>query len=350
MVIKTLVEEKQNDFDFSIFCIESPLGPWGEELVKSGFKVTSESRGEKLDFRLIRKLRAYIKSNKIDIVHCHQYTPWVYGALASLFTRANVVFTEHGRFYPDSTSWKRRLMNPLLIKLTSAFTAISASTRHSLNKFEFISTKKVQLIYNGIVGLKCMSSVNSSKVRDDLDIPRDAVVYGTVARLDPIKNHMLMLEAFAKLAKVIPNTYLVIVGDGEERQRIEKRVVLLGLTERVKLVGYKSDPSAYIHSMDVFLLSSLSEGASMTLLEAMSVGKPCVVTDAGGNAEIIKNSYNGIVTENNHLEAFVNAMKVFQCDKIREMMGNNGKKRFEENFTAKIMKKNYLNLYEIING
>ena len=90
------------------------------------------------DTSLIAAIRRHIKTNNIDIIHCHQYTPWVYGVLAAFGTKTKVVFTEHGRFYPDTSSRKRKLLNPLLHKLTTATTAISSATKQALVEFENI--------------------------------------------------------------------------------------------------------------------------------------------------------------------------------------------------------------------
>ena len=99
MVIKNIIEgSASNNVEMSIFCIEEPLGPWGLSLKENGISVTSYSRAPSFDLQLVRSLRRHIKRCSIDVVHCHQYTPWVYGALASLGTKAKVIFTEHGRF------------------------------------------------------------------------------------------------------------------------------------------------------------------------------------------------------------------------------------------------------------
>ncbi|MEI8648919.1 glycosyltransferase [Paraglaciecola sp. Hal342] len=89
-----------------------PLGPFAEDLVNQGIHIEALSRKPGFDASLISQIRQHIKAHKIDIIHCHQYTLYVYGALGALMTPAKVIFTEHGRFYPDSTTWKRKVINP----------------------------------------------------------------------------------------------------------------------------------------------------------------------------------------------------------------------------------------------
>jgi len=349
MVIKSLVEGgHSSQFEMSIFCIESKIGPWGETLKNNGISITACDRKEGFDLSVISKIRQHINAHSIDIVHCHQYTPWAYGAFAAAGTKARVVFTEHGRFYPDSSSWKRKLINPVLSFLTDACTAISDATRKALVDFEFLKSDKIQLVYNGIE--PCALPEGVEELRAELGIPLHAPVLGTISRFDPIKNHILMLEAFKQVLGQFPDAKLVIVGDGEERQNIEACINRLAIGESVILTGYQVVPHKYLALMQIFLLSSLSEGASMTLLEAMSLQKPCVVTNAGGNGELIQDGYNGYVTENKNADAFAGAIiKMLQHNRVDEF-GYNGYNRFHALFTNTNMVNQYKLIYESLHG
>ncbi len=346
MVIKNLIEGNTDDsIEMSIYCIESPIGPWGEELKDKGVPICGQARKPGFDTSLIRAIRQHIKAQQIDIVHCHQYTPWVYGALAAAFTKTKVIFTEHGRFYPDSSSWKRGIVNPLLMKLTDHVTAISSATKRALVNFEFIPEKAIDVVYNGIEPLKVDASRQDTIKQ--LGLPSDAFIFGTVARLDPIKNQTMMINAFAKVARNNENTYLVIVGDGDMRSTLETLVEQHRLRDRVIFTGYRSDPKAFIDAFDVFLLSSLSEGTSMTLLEAMSLGKPCVVTDAGGNAEVIKHNYNGLVCENDNEDAFSQACSSMLSADF-EHYRLQCKERFDSMFSVATMQAQYSKIWKSV--
>jgi glycosyltransferase involved in cell wall biosynthesis len=127
-VISQLVTNLDSErFYCEIACIDGKVGSLGEKLQSNGTNVHVLHRGSGFDFALVKAVRKLLKDEKFDIVHCHQYTPYVYGIFASLFTRVKVVFTEHGRFHPDSYSWKRRLVNPVLGKLTDSIVAISVA-------------------------------------------------------------------------------------------------------------------------------------------------------------------------------------------------------------------------------
>lgn len=349
MVIKNIIEgSDSNLFDMSIFCIEKQLGPWGIELKKSGTKVEVEERKPGFDISMLLKIRNYLKNNRIDIAHCHQYTPWVYCVIAAAGTKTKVIFTEHGRFYPDFSSWKRKLVNPLLIKITDQVTAISSATKMALTQFEFIPSDKIKVVYNGIKPLQIdIDDVN--KIRTELDIKDGSIVFGTIARLDPIKNHQMMLQAFKLVKERYKNARLVIVGDGEELQNITVTIEQLDLKNDVILTGYKTNPTSYLATFDTYLLSSFSEGTSMTLLEAMSISKPCVVTDAGGNKEIVLNNKTGFVTPNDNAEAFADAMiKLIKNPQMHKEMSRKSVERYRELFAENAMNNSYEKIYKAL--
>jgi glycosyltransferase involved in cell wall biosynthesis len=345
-VIKNLIEGNHSkDIEMSIYCIEQPLGPFGKLLADNGIEIHSTNRSPGFDISVIKSIRRHIKQHKIDIVHCHQYTPWVYGTFAAIATRTKVVFTEHGRFYPDRSSWKRKYINPLLSRLTDAKTAISYATKQALVDFEYLKGDEIDVIYNGIVPLEAKQD-DAVRLKKSLGIPATFKVIGTISRFDPIKNHAMMLDAFKLVLEQQPDTVLLIVGDGEERTNIEARIEAHDLSSRVVLTGYISQPADYLACMDIFLLSSLSEGTSMTLLEAMSLSKPCVVTDAGGNREIISHGENGLVTPNDDAEAFSNAIIEILVDEDEyKRMSKASQNLFRKKFSSNHMVDAYHKVY-----
>jgi len=346
MVIKNIIDGcDQNQYKMSVLCIESPLGPFAEELQNNGIEFFELNRQPGFDTNLIRQIRRTIKGNSVDIIHCHQYTPWVYGVIAAAFTNTKVIFTEHGRFYPDSGTWKRKLINPILNLFTDQVTAISKATKQALVEFENIPEKSIDVIYNGIAPLSIKQD-EVNKLRSELAIPENHIILGTIARFDPIKNHTMMLEAFSLVLEQQPNTTLIIVGDGEERENIETCIKKLNIQNQVILIGYQTTPQNYLELMDIYLLSSLSEGTSMTLLEAMSLSKPCVVTDVGGNPEVIIDGENGFVTANDDAISFSSAIeKLLEDNDKSTYFANSTKQIYEKKYNVSVMNNAFKSLY-----
>ena len=158
-----------------------------------------------------------------------------------------------------------------------------------------------------------------------------------------------MLKAFKIILNKHPDTVLFIIGDGEERELLQSLVVELEVKDKVLFTGYITQPVDYLALMDIFLLSSLSEGTSMTLLEAMSLGKPCVVTDAGGNGEIIDHSVNGIVTVNGNEVAFADGInELLDNASKRKSMAKSSFQRYQQRFSVSQMVDKYQEIYRTI--
>ena len=343
VILNILKGTFQPAIEHSVLCIEEPLGPFAAQVSALDVDIFSWQRKSGFDISLIRQLRQHIKQQQIDILHCHQYTPWSYGALAAAGTSTKVIFTEHGRFYPDVKHVKRRLVNPILNALTDKITTISTATKQALREFEFI-TAPVEVVYNGIEALEIeQTEASRLLLKSELNIPQTHKVIGSIGRFDPIKNHVLMLKAFAKMLESQQNLHLILVGDGETRAQLEDLVQQLNITTHVTFTGYQTDVARYLALFDLYLLTSFSEGTSMTLLEALSLGIPCLVTDVGGNPEIITHEKNGWVIPNDDCTACVEALTHFLTNEFDFQKTNQTK--FHAFFSAEVMNKNYNRIY-----
>jgi glycosyltransferase involved in cell wall biosynthesis len=205
--------------------------------------------------------------------------------------------------------------------------------------------KKIQVIYNGVVDLSA-HDYNKCELQKKYGISDDTLVLGTISRLDPIKNHRMMLKAFSEIHQQYPHVKLLIVGDGELREILEDLCDKLAIREQVIFTGFIIEPQKYLNIMDVFLLPSLSEGTSMTLLEAMSFTKPCVVTNVGGNPEIVSHSKTGLVVPNDDCSALVNAcVSLIKEPDKRQQLAIEGRQRYEKLFTVHTMMAQFESLY-----
>lgn len=351
-VIRQLLMHLPKDrFTNEILCIDGKVGEIGQGLeAEHGTRVHRLERQPGLDWRLALNIRRLIKHGDFSIVHCHQYTPWFYGWLGSLGTGVRLVFTEHGRFHPDTYRRKAWLINKFMALTTQHLVAISKATREALTEYEFIPRRWVQVIYNGIAPLK-ENPEKAEKLRESLGIPESGFVCGTVSRLDPVKNQRMMLKAFSMLHRDCDNNWLLMVGDGPDSTMLKQYAVELGIAERVVFTGFQSEPGPYLAAMDVFLLSSHTEGTSMTLLEAMSLGKPCVVTNVGGNPELVNHGVNGLLVPTDNPDAMFQAMAGLQKNSDQmESMGQKAQNRFHLEFAAEQMAQQYAGCYQPTEG
>jgi len=346
-VIRQLVTHVNPErFNASIICIDGYIGAIGEQLQSSSVKIHCVNRKRGFDTKLIQRIRKILIQDGIRLIHCHQYTPYIFGLFASFGTGARVIFTEHGRFYPDTYRFKRILLNPFLSRLTPEVTAISKATKDALTRYEFFPPHKIKVVYNGILPVT-IDHQKRVKLREELNIENKARIIGTVSRLDSIKNQKMMIAAFHKVQQQYPKVRLLIIGDGPIRHELEVQAKTLEIQEKVLFTGFKKNPLSYMSIMEIFLLSSFSEGTSMTLLEAMSLSLPCVVTDVGGNSEVVKDQHTGLVTPSDNMEAFANSIISLLDDPILlQSYGKAGLHRFEQHFTVEKMVLSYSALYE----
>lgn len=338
-----------------ITCIDGSIGEMGRILQQQDYTIHSLSRNDGFDKDLIKEIRTILKAEQADIIHCHQYTPYCYGALAAVGLPTKVVFTEHGRFYPDVYTWKRRVVNQLLARLTDAIVSISEATRQALIEFEWLPAKQISVIYNGMT--LDTDTANAAEARRAINaispgfVSEGDVVIGTVARLDSIKNHALMIRTITRLYKNHPNCRLVIVGDGPERKNLEKLVEELEINDAVLFTGFKNNTPDYIDSFDIFLLTSDSEGTSMTLLEAMAFATPCIVTRVGGNPELIQHDKNGLLIDRNSDDQLYNAIESLLANRQTGLtLGAQARDDFDSRFELRHMIKGYDELYARLTG
>lgn len=278
--------------DSTVCCLDHP-GEWAAELAPLDIPVTALARQPGFRPTLALELARVIKARQIDVVHCHHYSPFVYGLLATvLHPRVRLIFTEHGRLADASVSLKRRLVNPMLACWPAQLCAVSADLLQHMTADGFPGAR-LQVIYNGIDAGERPRPGQRQDARAALGLPDDALVVGTVGRLDPVKNLSALLRAHAVLLTEHPSARLVIIGDGPERDALMAIAHELNVADHVVFAGYRADVRALMPAFDVYANSSTYEGVSLTILEAMAAGLPVVATRVGGNPEVVIDGETG---------------------------------------------------------
>ena len=330
-----------------IVCCLDTIGELGEKLLQDGYQVWCKGRNPGLDLSVVSWLRDIIRNEKIDVIHAHQYSPLFYTVPAALLSgRKKVVYTEHGRFYPERKSWKRWLFNPLLAMGIDHLVSISEATAHAMNKYDNFPLSVIKVIHNGIDCSLMNPEVDKKVKRQELGLDDSCRLIGTAGRLNSIKNIAMMLRGFKLVLKKVPDTYLVIAGQGDEKERLQALAVELKVVERVKFIGLRFDLPDIYPLFDVFLLTSFTEGISVTLLEAMASGVPAVVTDVGGNREIVLDGKSGYLVPIDDDALLAQKVVVLLEDSVLPtQMGSVAKQRILEYFSVDGMISGYRQLY-----
>ncbi len=208
-----------------------------------------------------------------------------------------------------------------------------------------IPRDSVRVVYEGVPARP--PATNGRAALEKLGIPEGAPVIGNVAALTDHKDHATLLAAFSRILEAAPEARLVIVGDGELRGALEARAAALGLGDRCIFAGFRTDVDVLIPAFTLFCLSSRSEGLGTSLLDAMNFGRAVVATSAGGIPEAVEEGVTGLLAPVGDPAALARAVADLLLDPARRgAMGEAGRRRFEERFTADRMVRATLGVYE----
>jgi glycosyltransferase involved in cell wall biosynthesis len=172
---------------------------------------------------------------------------------------------------------------------------VSNFTKRQFLKIANLPEEKTSIIYNGIDIDEYQKPIDKNKKKGEIGIKEDEFVIGNIANLYPVKGQIYLLRAAKKVLKEIPNTKFLIIGRGELENELKREAQNLGIVSYVKFLGFREDVKELYKIMDVFVLSSLTEGLPLSLIEAMASKVPVVATDVGGIPEVIDDGVNGLL-------------------------------------------------------
>jgi glycosyltransferase involved in cell wall biosynthesis len=285
--------------------------------------------------REIRQLARVFRELQPDLVHTHNSYPHFYGTFAARWAGVPaVVHTRHGRRI--GTTRNARLQFWLAAQFADRIVAVSDDAAQLCRQHEFLSARKVQRIWNGI-------NLERFRFRGPVTEP----VAISVARLSPEKDFATLLRATNLAARLVPDLRLMIVGDGPERRALENLSRELKLADRVRFLGERNDVPELLAQAGFFVTASLTEGVSLTLLEAMAVGLPVLATAVGGNPEVVADGLTGRLVPAADTDALAAGM-VRLC-RDREQwgeLGRQGRERVAECFNIRHMLRDYESLYD----
>src|ERR1051325_8271617 len=221
----------------SVCCLDDS-GGWAGDLTGVGIPVYALRRRPGFRPKIGLRIAQLAACHRIEVLHCHHYSPFVYGTIAALTRRdLRIVFTEHGRLSDARPSMQRRVINPLIGRLPASVFTVSDELRDHLIA-EGFPAGRVGVIHNGIDVGAVPTTIDRSAARKLLGVSDDAFIVGSAGRLDPVKDTGRLVDAFAQLRQSHPQMRLVIIGDGPDAPRVRRQIAMLGLTDAVLLTGY----------------------------------------------------------------------------------------------------------------
>lgn len=316
------------------FCVAYLL-PWKNALVAeleaAGVDVVCLNGAR--DPRWVRRLRDLVQECEIDIIHVHSPFAAIGARLAFWNdSRVRIVYTEHNMWerYKAATAWG----NALTFTRNDFVLAVSNEVRDSISYPALLRRRRyppVETLYHGPDPQALRRSAAADGVRTEMGIPADAPIVGTVANFKAHKGHQYLLEAAVLVREAVPNVRFMWIGVGPMEDGLRRKSEQMGLNGTMLFTGFRHDAPTLMRTFDLFALPSLHEGLPIALVEAMTLGKPVVVTDAGGIPEVVQDGKQGYMVPSRDPIALADRIVIMLQDPaLRRRMGEAAQLRAAE--------------------
>jgi glycosyltransferase involved in cell wall biosynthesis len=282
------------------------------QLREAGIEPLVLSSSRRLDLAFILRLRSLVAKFGIDVLHSHLPDANAYACLACVGTGTPVVVTYHGLLLRgEGLPRPARLKLSTVRRLATRVVAVSSALRTELIDRLHFSPDRTRVIHNGVDWTPFDRPYDRAALRRSLGLHPDDRVVGMVANLRPAKGYEYYVRAAARVLETVPSTRFLAIGETEPRlaDRLQAEVARLGIGERMTFLGARDDVPALLGILDVFALSSLSEGMSIATVEAMGAGVPVVVTRSGGPEDIVDHGNTGLLVPPGDEEALAEGIR-----------------------------------------
>ena len=279
-------------------------------------------------------------------MHTHTYKAGILGCWAAKIAGVPIiVHTPHGHiFYGHFSSLVTRFfmaIEKLTLSIIDCMVALTEGERSDYIRFAVVKPNKIVTIHSGVdIDRFLNAKVNIEEKKRSLGLNPEWLVVGTVGWLLPIKGPIYLLKAMALLWHSHPEIQLVYVGKGDLEEDVKKEARRMGVSARVKFLGWRDDIPEIMRVLDIFVLPSLNEGMGRVLVEAMAVGKPIVASRVGGIPDLVKEGHNGFLVEPGDVDGMAFAVKeLVNSKKTRDAMGTKGRTMAQHYSAQKMVEK-----------
>jgi glycosyltransferase involved in cell wall biosynthesis len=258
------------------------------------------------------------------------------------------MLTEHGRHYPDVVSGRRRSLNAwALSRLADRVNAVCGFSAGALASHDGFPRDRIEIIPNGVELGDFVPVLPPDAARRAARLPEHGPLIVSIARFHPVKDQATLVRGFARALAQVPEARLILAGDGPLKSALEQLARELRVADRVHFLGVRTDVPLLLQAADVFCLTSLSEAASLTVLEAMAAGRPIVLTDVGGNPELVRNEHEGLLVPRGDAAAVGNAIVRLLSDRrLAERLAAAAASRVRQEYPLSATIGRYYELYE----
>ncbi len=345
-LLRLLEQTKDSRIQPRVVCLYNENKVVAQQIRQLGISVTGLGMSQSWRVDALWRLYRLLRAEPVDILHCWMFHADILGRLVGRIVGVPAVITS--RRSMEVGGARREQIKRWTAWLDDRVVAVCEMARTAEISRTGVAPEKVRTIYNGIDSAPYhVPAARGLQMRQALTIPGDALVVGTVGRLHPVKGHRYLLQAWPTVRQQIPQARLLIVGDGELRDELQRQAHDLGIADRVIFTGTRSDIPDLLATMDLFVLSSLWEGMPNVVLEAMAAGVPVLATAVGGTTEVIVDPTHGALIPPQDPAALATAIIQLLTDsEVRKRMGCAGRERVQEAFSMQRTVAATIALYE----
>jgi glycosyltransferase involved in cell wall biosynthesis len=326
-------------------CCLKYLGGLGESMARE-VPAVAGLLSHKWDLRVLPRLARVLRQRQIDAVVTVGTggDKMFWGRLAAWFAGVPVIVSAiHSMGWPLRVEWLNRRLAPI----TDAFIAAAPAHAGHLVAHEGCPAEKVHVICNGVDSHRFRPQPPCAQLRAQLRLPQEAPVVGIVAEIRREKNHSLWLRVAADVHRAVPTAHFLIIGDGAERKSLESQAASLGIAEAVHFCGRRKDVPDLLSLMDVFLLTSKMEANPVSILEALSCGKPVVSTNVGSIPEKVVDGVTGYLAGPSDQEGLAQGvLAILANPRLAAAMGRAGREAVVRHYSVEQMVAGYENLIQ----
>jgi L-malate glycosyltransferase len=335
------------DFEQHLIC-SKVLANFDKRLEAFGVKVSPIGEMRKVfNLGYYRRLFKVVSKYRPGIIHGGVFEGVISAVVAGLFFKVPIIIIEETSD-PQNRSWRGNLLMKVFSRFADYTIGISPSVVSYLRDTVHVPERKLRLINNGVIAPKYPDRGEVEVLRKSLGITDNDFVFGSVGRMrDFHKRFSDLIRAIALVKEDFPGFKLMIVGDGEDRQYLERLSEELGVADRIIFAGFQGNTAPYYACMDVFALASHMEGFGLVLIEAMFFQLPIIATAVGGMKDIVLHNETGLLVDRHSPESISKAMVLlYKNPALRKAMGEKGLERATKEYSAEVYVRNVQQLYQ----
>lgn len=329
----------------TLICVLSAGGQLEARVDRSRVELVEVKRHFGNDPSVPFRLAALLRRRRIEIVHTHNWVTLVEGSCSATLVRVPVwIHSEHG--YPMEERNRNVHVQRWLWKRASQLTAVSGELADSMSRLTSVERNAIEVVPNGVDLQRFKPQPKPGARRKLPGLPETGLLVGMVARLTEVKNHEGAIRAIARLCTEGLDVHLALIGDGELRKHLEQMTVDVGMQSKVHFLGARKDIEDVYHAFDIFLLNSLQEGMSNTILEAMASGLAVIATTVGANDEMVVDGETGLLIPPDDEIELCNGIRQLTVPELRHRFAFNARQRAETALSIEQMVRHYSELYQ----